>query len=392
MKVFFVSQRVPFPPDRGDKISTFHEIRHLARNHEVHVFCLADGDDDLTNVAGVKTYAKSVTAVTLNKNRAKWRALASLAGRQAFTIAYFREPRLHRAICEKYAALRPDAILVYSSGMAQYAEPFERTWRVMQFGDLDSLKWAQYAERAPWPMSKVYATESRRLLDYERHIALSFDHSIVCTTREKDDFQHLIRGATVSCMANGVDLEYFRSAGLPKEPGSIVFTGVMDYPPNVDAVTWFCDHVFPRVRAAVPGARFTICGSRPRPEVLALANRPGVVVTGRVPEVRPYLDRAEVAVVPLRMARGIQNKLLEAMAMSLPCVVTRAAWEGIDVSGTSGVFVADDPVKFANAVIDLMTQERLRADAGVQARTAVEVCYSWDSQLGKLDTILDATA
>lgn len=392
MRLFFVAQRVPYPPDRGDKITTFHEVRHLSRSHEVHVFCLADGEADLENVAGLDGLAASVTAVPLRRTPAKARAARALAVGRPFTLGYFDEPRLHRAIVDAQRERPAEAILVYSSGVAQYAERFRSTPRLIQFGDLDSLKWLQYAERARWPASTLYRVEAGRLLRYERRIARTFDHSLVCTGREKADFERLIPQARVSCVANGVDLDYFRRAGAPGEAGAIVFTGVMDYFPNVDGVRWFCDEILPRVQRAVPQARFTICGSRPTGEVLSLGRRAGVTVTGRVPDVRPYLERAQVAVVPLRMARGIQNKLIEAMAMGLPCVATTASWEGIDVAGDGGVAVTDEPQRFAEHVIALLENETLRRAAGARARAAVERYYSWEAQLARLDTLLLETA
>ena len=208
----------------------------------------------------------------------------------------------------------------------------------MQFAELDSSRWGQFARRSRPPLRWVYAIEERRFFAYERHIARTFSHALVCTAAEQCDFERLIPGAPVSLVGNGVDLEYFRSKGIAKQPGSIVFTGVMDYFPNVDAVVWFCNEVLPIVQRQIPEAGLTICGSRPTATVRRLAKRRGVTVTGRVPDTRPYMDRAEVFVAPLRMARGIQNKLLEAMAMGLPCVASAAATSGHSRSGRRGHF------------------------------------------------------
>jgi sugar transferase (PEP-CTERM/EpsH1 system associated) len=389
MKIFFLAQRVPYPPDRGDKIRAFNEIRHLACSHEVHVFCLADGIDDLANVRGLEAHAASVHAVPRSSFKSKARALVALFAGKPFSVGYFDERSLHRLIERERQRVRPDAALVFSSGVAQYVEAFGDLPRVMDFVDLDSLKWKQYAERSRAPMRWVYATEAARLLSYEQKIARSFDYSIVCTPRERADFERLIPGAPVSCVGNGVDLEYFSTRAIAKQPGRLVFTGVMDYLPNIDAVVWFCDRVLPLVLRRVPGVTFTICGSRPTPEVQALGSRPGVTVTGRVDDVRPYLDAAEVAVVPIRIARGIQNKVLEAMAMGLPCVSATAAWNGIEVTGDPGVFIADEAEDFAARVVALLTDRGLRERASESARRAVERHYSWAAQLAGLDAILD---
>jgi sugar transferase (PEP-CTERM/EpsH1 system associated) len=239
-------------------------------------------------------------------------------------------------------------------------------------------------------MRWVYAIEERRFFAYERRIALTFSHALVCTAAEQGDFERLIPGAPVSLVGNGVDLEYFRSEGISKQPGSIVFTGVMNYLPNVDAVVWFCNEILPIVQRQIPEAGLTICGSRPTAAVRRLARRRGVTVTGRVPDTRPYMDRAEVFVAPLRMARGIQNKLLEAMAMGLPCVACAAAMAGTAAPDGDGILVADDRDEFAEHVVQLLCDGAFRAQMAGQARAAVELNYRWETQLACLDRVVAA--
>ncbi len=388
MRIFFVCRRVPFPPDRGDKIATFNEIRHLARHHEVHVFCLGDGAGDLDNLGGLREYARSVTAVPVTAMAIRRRAFTALFTGEPLTVAAFDEKALHAAIQQKFAALRPDLIMVYSCNVAQFAEHFPQAPRIMQFGDLNSLRWGQYAARSPIPLKWIYAIEQRRFLAYERQIAHSFSHALVHTAVERSDFERLIPGVPVGLVGNGVDLKYFRPAGSAKAPGSMVFTGVMDYRPNVDAVVWFCDEILPLIQAQIPQAQFTICGNRPAAPVRRLASRPGVCVTGWVPDTRPYLDAAEVFVAPLRMARGIQNKLLEALAMGLPCVASTTAWRGTVVPQGEGILAADDATEFARHVVDLLRDESLRAETARKARAAAEAHYTWGRQLAALDEII----
>ena len=196
-----------------------------------------------------------------------------------------------RAIIRKYDEVLPDLIIVFSCNVAQYAEHFAGVPRIMQFHDLDSLKWAQYGERTNALLRWVYRIEADRLLAYERSIARRFSHALVCTAGEQHDFERLFPGLGVSLVGNGVDLDYFRSCGAKKRAGAIVFTGVMDYFPNVDAVTWFCERILPVVQAQIPEASLTICGNRPNTAVTRLAKRPGVTVTGRVPDTRPFSTR-----------------------------------------------------------------------------------------------------
>jgi polysaccharide biosynthesis protein PslH len=390
MRMFFICQRVPFPPDRGDKITTFNEVRHLSTKHEVHVFCLADGKADLDNIPGLRRYAESVTAVPVLGWKSKLRALKAMFAGEPLSVAAFNEAELHNVIRRQFTELRPDLIMVYSCNVAQYAEHFPQVPRIMQFAELDSSRWGQFARRSRLPLRWVYAIEQQRFFAYEQHIARTFSHALVCTATEQRDFERLIPGVPVSLVGNGVDLDYFCSKGIAKRPGSIVFTGVMDYFPNVDAVVWFCDKVLPIVQQQIPEAALTICGSRPTAAVRRLAKRRGVAVTGRVPDTRPYLDEAEVFVAPMRMARGIQNKLLEALAMGLPCVASEAAAAGTVVPGGLGILAADDPEEFALHVVRLLRDGAFRATMAGKARAAVELNYRWDVQLACLDRVIAA--
>ncbi|MFZ3238604.1 MAG: TIGR03087 family PEP-CTERM/XrtA system glycosyltransferase [Stellaceae bacterium] len=388
MRIFFVCQRVPFPPDRGDKIATFHEIRHLSTKHEVHVFCLADGADDLANIPGMDNLAASVTAVPVTRLRSRLRSLTALGAGRPLSVAAFDEAALHEAIIRRFDEARPDLIIVFSCNVAQYAEHFAGVPRIMQFHDLDSLKWGQYAERTRFPLRWVYRTEADRLLAYERSIARRFSHALVCTAGERHDFERLFPGLGVSLVGNGVDLDHFRSCGVKKRAGAMVFTGVMDYFPNVDAVTWFCERILPAVQSQIPEASLTICGNRPNTAVTRLAKRPGVTVTGRVPDTRPFLDAAEVFVAPLRVARGVQNKVLEALAMGLPCVASGAAWRGTVIPEGDGILVTDAAAEFAEHVVKLLNDPALRTEMAVKARAAVETNYRWADQMAALDRVI----
>lgn len=388
MRVFYICQRVPFPPNRGDKITTYNEIKHLAREHEVHVFCMADGVEDLANVAKVKDFVASIQAVAVSPFGAKWRAALALFTGEPLSVAAFSNRALHLAIRQAHARQPADLMIVYSCNVAQYAAFFPECRRIMQFADLDSLKWGQYAERHRPPMKWLYALEQRRLLAYERSIAHSFDHSLVCTAVEQRDFEALIPGAPISLVANGVDLAYFQTLHFPKIEGRMVFTGVMDYLPNIDAVAWFCAEIYPRVRRAVPQASFVICGSRPTDAVKNLAKIDGVSVTGWVEDTRPHLDAAQLFVAPLRMARGVQNKVLEGLAMGLPCVASMPAWAGTVIPQGQGIVASNDPAEFARQIVKLITDAQYRAQMALRARQSAEAHYTWQAQMDLLDGVM----
>ncbi len=379
--MFLLCQRVPYPPDRGDKISTFHLLRHMTRTHEVHVLCLADGVADLGNVSGLDGLAASVNAVPVSAWRSRWRALRALISDRPLSVSMLDEPALHAAMREAVARLQPDVLFVHSSTVAQYAEPFDGLTRIIHFADLDSQKWLGLSRRTLPPMRWIYALEARRLLRYEGTLARRFSRSFVCTEQEAEDFRRLLPGQTVGVLRNGIDLGFFRSNSTPRQPGALVFTGVMSYLPNVDAMVWFCEAILPLVRADLPGVTLTICGSAPSRKVRRLARVPGVMVTGRVPDVRPYLDRASLFVAPLRLGRGIPNKLLEAMAMGLPVITTEASMRATGIAPGAGIVAADTPAAFAAIVVALLQDDAERARMERAARRVLEAGLDWDSVL-----------
>jgi sugar transferase (PEP-CTERM/EpsH1 system associated) len=270
--------------------------------------------------------------------------------------------------------------------MAQYADKYPQARRVVDFCDVDSDKWRQYAEKKAWPMSWLYRHEARQLLSYERRVAREYDASLFVSAPEADLFRQLAPecDGKIGFFNNGVDTDYFspdlgHQSPYAQGERAVVFTGAMDYWPNVDAVQWFASAIFPQLRSRFANLRFYIVGARPTPAVQALAQQDGVVVTGTVPDVRPYIAHAQVAVAPLRIARGIQNKVLEAMAMATPVVVTPQALEGIDAEPGTELVLAEDENDFVEAVSALLYVPE--HSIGKAARAKVERNYSWPSNI-----------
>ena len=286
-------------------------------------------------------------------------------------------------------------VFVYSSSMAQYVANDAGSPRIIDFVDVDSQKWRDYSERRRWPMSAVYRREGQTLLAAERRIAREFDASIFVSEAEADLFRRLAPESAhrVSAVSMGVDTERFSPEVDHPDPydgagpSTLCFTGMMDYWPNVDAVTWFARSVFPRIRRARPTARLWIVGANPARAVQQLADEPGIVVTGRVPDTRPYLAHATAVVAPLRVARGVQNKVLEAMAMGRPVIASAQAFEGLRVDSERDLIVAQSADEFVGAV-ERVWDDRLVATLGVSARQTVQTRYDWPSQLAALDAVL----
>ena len=387
MRVLFLSQRVPYPPNRGDKITTWRLIERMQRSHEVRVVAFAHDDEDRQAARYLSGLGFPTTAIPIDLRRQKLRALPLLFGSRPLTLGVYGSSALQRAVDELAPAC--DVGYAYSSSMGAFLAPHARLRRVMHFAELDSDKWRQYAERSRWPMSLVYAREQRTLLAFERRIAHSFDENVLCTPLEQRVFEREIPGARSLVMRNGVDLAFYRPQPERAEPGHLVFVGVMDYLPNIDGCTWFVREILPRLRARCPTAKLSIVGSRPTPEVLALGRELGVTVTGFVDDPREWLARASVSVAPLRIARGIQNKVLEALAMGLPVVGTTSATQGVEGEPGRDFLLANSVDEQVAAIARLIEDPQLARKLGAQGRAFVESRYDWDVALRPLDELLE---
>jgi sugar transferase (PEP-CTERM/EpsH1 system associated) len=397
-ELLFVAHRVPYPPNKGDKIRSYHALRHLAARHRVHLCAFFDDPADLAHEGVLSKMCASVRLIPLNVQVARLRSLAGLADGRPLGLPYYHDRQMRAHIDALTRSRRLDHVFVFSSTMAQYVESLTGATRVLDMCDIDSDKWSQYAQRHRWPLSWIYRREGELLGKSEREYARIFDATLLASNNEAD---YLRRAAPesahkVHAMRNGVDVEFFDPARacatpFPADHEAIVFTGAMDYWANGDAVTWFAHEVLPSILQRRANARFYIVGSNPSDAVRRLGELPGVTVTGSVPDIRPYLRYARAVAVPLRVARGIQNKVLEALAMARPLVASKAALEGLDHRPVPSVTLANEPAEFAAAVI--ATLERSAAGA-TDMRGRQYVCdhYGWEATLGSLEAMFSRGA
>lgn len=424
MKVLYLAHRIPYPPNKGDKIRSFHAIRFLSKNHEVHLACLVDDVEDMKYKTNLESFCERVVAVPLGKLRSKVGGVVSLLSGRALSTGYFYSPKLQKRLNRWIASESYDAAVCFSSPMAEYlvrapawngrlhkilgppvnggaptmrdpAAAATGPRLVMDFCDVDSDKWRQYAGESRFPKCLLYGVESRRLLKYEMRVNQVFDHSLFVSRPEAELFTRLFPGAkNVRTVSNGVDYGFFSPDfdGAVPSAGSkgsvLLFTGAMDYPANVDGVVWFAEKVFPGIRSRRPDTAFYIVGSRPAPRVRSLAERPGIHVTGFVQDVRPYYAQADVCVIPLRLARGVQNKVLEAMSMGRPVVATSRANQGILAVPGHHLIVRDSVPGFRDAVLSLLENRDQKEALGRQARAFVCSHYDWDRNMAGLEACL----
>jgi len=391
MRILFVCHRLPYPPNRGGKIRPFNMIRHLSRQHSVVVATLAESPAELDAGQPLRSHCAEVL-VELLPPTTRWRqAVAALPTATPSSVAYFSSARLRARIAEAARHAPFDAIIVHCAFVAHHVDGIPAGLRVMDYGDLDSAKWAAYASHRALPLSLGYALESRKLRAHERRLATRFDQCTVTTQGERDEFLALQVDRPCTVIPNGVDAGHFSPAPeAATGTTSLVFLGRFDYFPNIDGARYFAEEIFPEVRRRVPGCTLQIVGANPAKVVRELASRPGVQVCANVPDVRPFLQGAAVSVAPLRIARGTQNKILESMAMGVPVVATRQAARGIQAVAGEHLLVADGPKDFAESVTRLLQAPGLRATLTRAAREQIARTHHWPASMAILDEVLTA--
>ncbi len=389
-KLLYLVHRLPYPPNKGDKVRSYHLLMHLLARHEVYLGTFVDDPEDEQHVASVRALCADVHVSRLNPTRARLGSLGGLLGGEALTLRYYRDEALSRWVAATVRRERMAAAVVFSSSMAQYAQHLGLP-TLVDFVDVDSAKWTAYAHQHRWPMSWLYRREGEQLLAYERAVAGRSTRSFFVTTKETELFRKLAPecARAVEPMCNGVDAEYFAPDPARPSPFAagelpVVFTGAMDYWPNIDAVSWFAHDMLPALRARWPAMRLHIVGRNPTAAVRALAGE-AVSVSGTVPDVRPYLQHAAVVVAPLRLARGIQNKILEAMAMGRPVVAASECGEAIGGTAGEELLLAPDAAGLVEAVHGLLADGPRAARIGAAARAKVLRDCSWAAHLSAFD-------
>jgi sugar transferase (PEP-CTERM/EpsH1 system associated) len=382
MDILFLSHCVPNPPDKGERIRAFHELAHLAGMHRVHLACLARSSRELRDAEALRDRCASVHAVPMRPAWALARAVVRFAGGACLTTSFYGSRALARRVAALARETPLEAAVIYSAAMAPYRPPDLPA--ILDLVDVDSEKWLAYARMRRG--GAIYGMEGRRLRRLEGAFAARAACSLLATPHEVEIFRRFAPRERVLPMENGVDSRFFDPAATPAHPGLkgrrlVVFVGAMDYFPNADAVEWYASRVWPALRRSDPDLEFFIVGRNPTSAVRALAGRPGIHVTGSVPDVRPYLKAALAAVAPLRIARGVQNKVLEALAMGLPVMASRAVCRTLDPL-PPGVVPCESEADYLDG---------LRACGGVhpnEIRAAAQKRFSWDHNMQVLSAEL----
>lgn len=410
MNILYLCHRIPYPPNKGDKIRSFNEVKYLSKKHKIYLAFLIDDEKDLPYVNELKKYCETIDYDFIRPGWQKIKSLPYLLSRKPFTVPYFYSKKLQKAVDYRLSTIKFDAIFAFSSPMAEYVFkskifplPDGERGRVrggypkliIDFVDVDSDKWRMYAEYSKFPKTLIYKNEWKSLMAYEKKIGKAFDISIFVSDAEVKLFKSFAPDVNAISIPNGVDLSYFsnttnKTIRSNEQKGfNILFTGAMDYFPNEDGVLYFYYKIWPIIKDKLPQSRFYIVGGNPSKKLKTITEKDkDVLLTGYVDDVRQYAWKADVFVAPLRIARGIQNKILEAMAAGLPIVATPQATKGISCNGSEFLFIEDSPVKFAERTVSFV-EKQLSSKAVEKRESFLKQNYDWEENLNKLEKLLN---
>lgn len=388
MKILFLCHRFPGPPLDGARVRAYHMIEYLSKRHEVTVATLAETKAELAqSLFPDRKVQTLVTLLPLWKRKLKaWGALLS---QTPSSFAYFYDPALQEKIDQAIDKQRFDWIVVHCSSMAPYVKDVKGTRKVLDFCDMDSQKWLDYAKWFLPPKAWGYAWEGRKLLRQEKSLVSKFDACTVATPGELLDlWKHCGKTGRADWFANGVDTEYFTPQKEDYDINSLCFLGRMDYYPNQQAVEYFCDYMWSRLKRQMPHLRLFIVGANPSAKIRRLAEKDGIIVTGTVPDVRPYLRRSLAMVAPMLIARGTQNKLLEAMASGVPVVASPLAAMGIDAQVGKHILVPRDADQWLDYIFMLQTKPAYRRQLSQAGRARVLAVHRWEDVMKRFGFVM----
>jgi len=390
VRILYVCHRFPYPPKRGGTIRPFNMIKHLHQSgHQVVVCSMTRSPESTCDAQGIAPYCTEYHLGEVDDRFQMLRMIATLPTPWTASASYFHSSRLERTIRRLLREQKFDLILVHCSSVAHYVDRVRGIPKILDFGDMDSQKWLEYVQHKPVPLSWGYWWEGQRVLADEKRLARRFDLCTATTRAEHATLEGYQTGTPTDWFPNGVDSGYFTPSSEPYDPDLIAFVGRMDYFPNQQCMLDFCEHVLPRIKARRPTVKLAIVGADPSPAIRRLSQIEGVTVTGSVPDVRPHVTRAALTVAPLRIARGTQNKILEAMAMAVPVVCSRLAADGVDAEPGRHLLTADTPAELSDAIVGVLSDPASRGRLSDAGRARVLSNHAWPNSMKRLDAIID---
>jgi len=374
MKIMYATPSFPYPPDRGDRIRSYHLIKEMSRDHDIIlVSFLRPGEE--RSIDAMRKYCRRIETILFDDRRAYLKSVFNVLSRRPQQMYAARSARLEESIGQVVKEEGPDIIHIHSLQFAPYAEPYDIP-KVIDLVETMTLMYQRMLPHRRDALSYMYRLELAKVRRYECSGLKSFDRVLVMSEPIKDHLVDMGCDADISVVRVGVDTEYFRPEMKDADPDRIVFVGTMTFYQNVDGIVFFCREVLPLIRKEIPGVKLWVIGGNPPPSVEELSGQAGVEVTGYVGDIRPYLNASSVYIAPIRIATGLHAKILEAMAMGLPVVATPQSCEGMGVVDGEHALLAATPGIFADKVAQLMKDKALKKKIAENGRLLVDNNYT----------------
>ena len=393
MKILFLANRIPYPPYRGDKLKIFNLARRLQAHHELYLITFAQNKDEYNYLPELKKVFKEVHLIYLPKWRSALNCLQGIFSNTPFQVLYFQSAQMQKQLHQLLALHQFDAIHVQHLRMSPYLANQTNLPRILDLPDAFSLYWERRKTIPRGFITRIFeSVEQKRVLAFEK-IMDKYNLALVCSAEDlqylKSNHQH----SNIKLLPNGIDLTTFSARNHDYSHNhTVLFTGNMDYAPNVDAVTYFCAAIWPLIKAKHPQAKFIIAGQRPVKTVAQLANGNDIVVTGFVKDLASMYNQASVVVAPLRFGAGTQNKVIEAMAMGIPVVCTHIGFAGLGIQSGEGVIMCKDSLDFVNEVCELLQSQQKRTLVGHKGNAIAKEKFDWDIIVKQLEKYFSAIA
>lgn len=387
MRLLVILSRVPFPLEKGDKLRAYHLIARLARRHEVHLLCLSDAPTDPAHVEHLARFCASIEVVRLRRWRIVLKLITAIFTRLPVQVVYFHHRMAQRRVDAAIARIRPDHVLCQLVRTTEYVRRRYGLAKTIDYMDTLSKGMERRTETAPFYLKPIFRMETRRLIRYENLMFDQFDHAVIISAQDRDYIYHPWRDR-MAVVPNGVDMEHFTPQ--QEQPRyDLVFTGNMNYPPNIDSVLYLVNKVLPIVRRARPQASLLISGVDPSPSVRALASRdPLITVTGWVKDIRSSYAAARIFVAPMQIGTGLQNKLLEAMAMRMPCITSALANNAVGAPPGEAILIGEAPEEYAALILRLLNDPDERERIAANGHRFVRAHFDWDRSAEALDRLI----
>jgi polysaccharide biosynthesis protein PslH len=382
MKVLFLLPRFPYPLYKGDQLRAYHQIRQLAQHYEVYVFAVSDKGVSAEEQAKMG-FVKEIRTHFLSKMKIALRIALHFFQKTPFQVAYFYEAKAQQKLDEFIAEIQPDIIFCQLARMAKYVEKYPKKQKLLDYQDTFSVGLGRRIKEHRGLYRWIVKMEFERMQAYEKNIFADFALKTIISDADRQLLPHPQK-AEIKLLPNGVDATHF-SAQIAEKKLDLLFTGNMNYPPNISCVQYVAQAIIPLVLPQFPGISFVIAGANPHPKVKELASK-NVHVTGFVPDLRTYYNETKIFIAPMQIGIGMQNKLLEAMAMGLPCITSSLANAAIKGTNAEHLFVCDSPESIADTIAILLKDKELRERIGKNARDLILAKYAWEAQNSLLMT------